>query len=76
NTNFYLSTKLDNTRINRNIQTLVEEVISHLQSVENAEVEIRLEVNVHAPKGIESNVVRTVSENCQTLKVDDFEFND
>ncbi|MDL2285854.1 DUF499 domain-containing protein [Desulfococcaceae bacterium OttesenSCG-928-F15] len=74
NTHFYMSASLDNTRINRDVQNLVEEVIAHLTAVDGAEVKISLEVDVHAPKGISQQIVRTVSENCLTLKVKDFGF--
>lgn len=76
NTHFYMSAKLDNTRINRDVQRLVEEVISHLTNVDGSHVEVCLEVNVDAPNGIPQATVRTVSENCQTLKVKDFGFDE
>ncbi|MBR3354573.1 MAG: DUF499 domain-containing protein [Oscillospiraceae bacterium] len=74
NTHFYMSTKVDNTRINRDVNNYVQEIIQHLSAVDGAEVSIRLEVEVVAKDGIPSNTVRTVSENCRTLKVDDFSF--
>lgn len=74
NRHFYMSAQLDTTRIGRDVQKLVEEVISHLISVDNAQVELSLEVNVKAPEGISQQVVRTVSENCRTLKVRSFGF--
>ena len=43
-------------------------------SVDGADVELKLEVEVTAPNGIPSGTVRTVSENCRTLKVKDFVF--
>jgi predicted AAA+ superfamily ATPase len=74
NTHFYLSAHLDNTRINRDVQRLVEEVISHLTSVEGAQVEVSLEVTANVPAGLSPQTVRVVSENCRTLKVRDFGF--
>ncbi|MCH3999398.1 MAG: DUF499 domain-containing protein [Lachnospiraceae bacterium] len=76
NTHFYMSVKLDNTRINRDVNTYVQEILQHLMNVDDANVDIRLEVQVDASKGIPSSTIRTVSENCKTLKVDDFGFND
>ncbi|HHW61281.1 MAG TPA: hypothetical protein GX404_05190 [Syntrophomonadaceae bacterium] len=40
NTHFYMSAQLDTTRINRDVQRLVEEVISHLISVDGCEMHI------------------------------------
>ena len=72
NTHFFMSAQLDNTRINRDVQRLVEEVISHLTSVDGSTVEVSLEVNVQAPDGLPIPIVRTVMENCKTLKVKNF----
>jgi hypothetical protein len=74
NKHFFMTAQLDNTRINRDVQRLIEEVISHLTSVDGVEAEISLEVNVTAPNGLSPSVVRTVSENCRTLKVQSFGF--
>lgn len=76
NRHFYMSVKLDNTRVNRDMNNYVQEIIQHLMSVDGADVEIKLEVQVEAPKGIPQSTVRTVSENCKTLKVNDFGFDD
>jgi hypothetical protein len=74
NTHFYMSAELDNTRIGRDVQKLVEEVINHLTAMDGAQVEVSLEVAVQSPDGISPQTVRTVSENCRTLKVRDFGF--
>ena len=74
NKHFYMSAKLDNVRINKNVNDYVQEIIQHLMNVPGADVEIRLDVEVSAPNGIPNNTVRTVSENCKTLKVTDFGF--
>ena len=74
NTHFYLSATLDGTRIIRDVDTYVKEVIQHLQDIDGAKVEIKLEVQVEAPNGISDSTVRTVSENCRTLKANDFGF--
>jgi predicted AAA+ superfamily ATPase len=74
NTRFYMSAPLDNTRINRDVQKLVEEVISHLTSTDGVAVEVSLEVNVKAPNGLSASTMRTVSENCRTLRVPTFGF--
>lgn len=62
--------------IHRVISTYVDEIIRHLMQVEGANVQLKLEVEVNAPDGIPSSTVRTVSENCKTLKITDFGFDD
>lgn len=76
NTRFYMSAKLDTTRVNRDVNNYVQEIIQHLMAVEGSDVELTLEVSATAADGIPAATVRTVSENCRTLKVTDFGFDD
>lgn len=76
NTHFFMSAKLDNTRINRDVQRLVEEVISHLTNADGVHVEIALEVTADASNEFEVPLIRTVTENCKTLKVDQYGFDE
>ena len=76
NTRFFMSAKLDNTRVNKNVNDYLTEVIQHLMTVDGADVELTLEVSVNAPNGIPTSTVRTVSENCRTLKIQNFGFED
>ena len=72
NTRFFMSATLDNTRINRDVQRLVEEVINHLINTDGCNVEVTLEVNAVAADGLPTPIVRTITENCKTLKVKNF----
>ena len=74
NTSFFMSVKLDNTRVGRDLQRYLDEVISHLSNTDNCEVELTLEVSAHTPDGFSQGTIRTVSENCRTLHVDNFGF--
>jgi len=76
NKRFFMSADLDTTRINRDVQKYVEEVISHLALEDGAKVKISLEVEVEVESedGFSQQTVRTVSENCQTLRVRDSGF--
>jgi hypothetical protein len=71
-----MSAPLDTPRIGRDVQRLVEEVISHLTSADGAQVEVTLEVNAKSADGLSQQVVRTVSENCRTLRVQNFGFDE
>ena len=74
NKSFYLSADLDNTRIIRDVQKLMEEVINHISGLDGSQVRISLEVHADIPEGAPIPVVRTVTENCATLRVRDFGF--
>jgi hypothetical protein len=71
---FYLSTKLDTTRYIRDIGKLNEEVLNHLLGQDGSNVEIRLDVQISFKEDVPNDTVRTVIENCRTLKVEDSGF--
>lgn len=73
-THYYGAVTIDPQRANREMGLLVEEVIQHLTSLTGTEVEIRVEIKAHRPQGLDEQTVRTVSENCRTLKFDSYEF--
>ena len=76
NKRFYMTARLDNTRTIRDVDSLMKDIISHLQKLEGSEIEILLDVNFNAPEGVPQDTVRTVNENCRTLRVRSFEFED
>lgn len=65
---FHGSVELDPMRLGRDAGRIADEVISHLEGLVGSEVKITLEVLVEVQEGIPENVVRIVSENCNTLK--------
>lgn len=73
-TTFFMSAELDTTRLNRNLQLLTEEIISHLLSLPNSTTEIHLDIRTTSPEGFPPDIVRTLTENCNTLKVETFGF--
>jgi predicted AAA+ superfamily ATPase len=67
-TRFFGSVKLDPARLNRDAAQVSAEIVQHLTSLIGADVEVTMEIQAHITDGIPENVVRTVSENCKTLK--------
>ena len=59
---------LDALRIGRDAGRIAEEVVGHFTGLINATVRVRLEIDVEMPDGASDALVRTVSENCRTLK--------
>lgn len=76
NKHFFMSAEVDPVRVNKVISTYVDEIVRHLMQVDGATVELKLDVDVIAPDGIPVATVRTVSENCKTLKITDFGFDE
>jgi hypothetical protein len=65
---FYGSVKIDAARMNRDAGQISQEVVQHLVGLLMADVEITIEIQATVPDGFPDNVVRTVGENCRTLK--------
>ena len=65
---FHGSIAIDPARVGRDAGRIAEEIVQHLVGLAGAELEIHLEIQAHIPDGAPENVVRTVTENCRTLK--------
>ena len=68
-TRYVASVRLDPTRSSLQMSAFVEEVMSHLQALPGAQIEMTLEVQVNAPSGIDEQTARIVLENSAALKV-------
>ena len=73
-TRFFMSVKLDNTRVIRDLQKYLDEVISHLSATDNCDLNLTLEVSAIASEGFSQSTIRTITENCRTLRITDCGF--
>lgn len=71
---FHGSVHLDPNRLGRDAGRIAEEIVQHLSTLQGADMTLSLELQATLPKGVSDATVRTVSENCRTLKFDDFGF--
>lgn len=71
---FFGTLKLEPARVGRDAGRAAEEVILHLTGLPGASPEIVLEIQIRVPGGIPESVIRTIIENCRTLKFDSFDF--
>jgi hypothetical protein len=65
---FHGTVELDSERVGRDASQIADEVISHLNSLVDAEVRVTLEIDAKIPTGAPEQVVRTVTENSKSLK--------
>jgi len=65
---FHGTVKLDPTRVGRDAGRIADEVISHLAGLVGSNVTVTLEIEAEIKPGAPDNVLRTVTENCRTLK--------
>ena len=71
---FYGSVTLDTTRAVRDATAVIEEVAQHLSGLLGTRVEITMEIHADLPEGAPEHIVRTVTENCRTLKFTNYGF--
>jgi len=65
---FHGSVVLDPARVGRDAGRIADEVVAHLTGLVGAKVKVTLEIEAEVPSGAPEHVVRTVTENSQTLK--------
>ena len=65
---FYGTVNLDPIRAGRDAQQVITEVVQHLTSLSGADVEVTMEIQAKVSDGVPDDVVRIVTENCQTLR--------
>jgi predicted AAA+ superfamily ATPase len=67
---FHGTATLDSKRVGRDAGRIADEVVAHLAGILGANVRVTLEIDAEIPSGTPDHVVRTVTENCRTLKFD------
>ncbi len=65
---FFGNVQVDPARISRDVDALATEIIQHLASLPGAVVKVTVEIQATVPSGVPDATVRTVGENCRTLK--------
>lgn len=65
---FYGVVEVDAVRLSRDAGQIATEVVQHLAGLVGAEVQVTVEIQARLPEGAPAQVVRTVTENCRTLK--------
>ncbi len=71
---FHATVTLDPVRVGRDAGRVADEVIAHLAGLIGADVRVTLDIEANIPAGASDSVVRTVTENCRTLKFDNHGF--
>jgi predicted AAA+ superfamily ATPase len=71
---FHGSIELDPVRMGRDAGKIADEVIAHLAGLVGSKVKVTLEIEAELQEGAPEHVVRTVTENCRTLKFETLGF--
>jgi hypothetical protein len=67
---FHGAATVSATRLSRDVDLIASSVVQHLVGLLDAKLKITIEIDAELPSGAPENVVRTVTENCRTLKFD------
>ncbi len=67
-TRYHGTVSLDPQRVNREMATIVEEIIQRLTSLTGTQVNITLEISAERSTGFDEATIRTINENSRTLK--------
>ena len=73
---YYASTALDPLRFTSLAGQIGENIIAHLQAHKDAKVKITVEIQADSDSGFNDDLVRTVSENSNTLNINQHGFED
>jgi hypothetical protein len=60
--------------MNRDAPPVFQEVIQHLLALSDAKVEVTMEIVAELPEGASQDTIRTVCENCSTLRFEAYSF--
>ncbi len=71
---FFGSVKLDAIRLSRDADKVAQEIVQHLTALVGTEVDVTLEVHAKIPDGASPELERTITENCRTLKFENYGF--
>jgi hypothetical protein len=71
---FHGSVRLDPLRLGRDASRITDEVVQHLSGLVGADVQITPDIQAELPQSASDKLVRDVTENCRTLKFDDYGF--
>ena len=68
------SIALDGNRVGRDAGKIADEVLSHLVALPGAKVSVTMEIEIKVPGGVESDILRIVTENANSLKFSHYGF--
>jgi hypothetical protein len=67
-THFYGTVTIEHNKLGSIAGTVNQEILQHMAQLPGAKITVTMDIQVDIPDGIDDHVVRTVKENCKTLK--------
>jgi hypothetical protein len=73
-THFYGTVTIDPNKLGSTAGDINQEVLQHLAQLAGSKITVTMDIDVKLPNGASDAVVRTVKENCKTLKFTESNF--
>ncbi|MDR0710552.1 MAG: hypothetical protein LBF77_10865, partial [Spirochaetaceae bacterium] len=67
-THFYGTVTIEPNKLGSTAGDINQEVLQHLAQLAGARIKVTMDIDVELPNGASDDIVRTVKENCKTLK--------
>jgi hypothetical protein len=76
NTRFYAGITVDPQRLGTTAGQIRNDILQHFSELPGVSMSVSLDIQVTIPEGTPPEIVRIVSENCNTLNIKGAEFRD
>jgi hypothetical protein len=76
NTHFYAGITIDPQKLGTTAGQIRNDILQHFSDLPGVSMTVSLDIQVIIPEGAPSEIVRIVSENCNTLNIKGVEFRD
>jgi predicted AAA+ superfamily ATPase len=73
-THFYGTIKIEPAKMGSTAGQINTEVLQHFSRLPGASINVSLDIQADIPSGVPEDIIRTIRENCRTMKFDSSEF--
>jgi hypothetical protein len=73
-THFYGTVTIEPNQLGSTAGDINQEVLQHLAQLVGSKIKVTMDIDVELPNGVNDDIVRTVKENCRTLKFTESNF--
>jgi hypothetical protein len=67
-TRFYGTVEIEPNKLGTTAGNINQEILQHLARLAGSKIKVTMDIDVELPNGASDDIVRTVKENCKTLK--------
>jgi hypothetical protein len=71
---FYGTVTIEPNKLGSTAGNINQEVLQHLAQLAGSKIKVTMDIDAELPNGVSDDIVRTVKENCKTLKFTESNF--